>query len=116
MSDEDFEDEWWDDEDDDDPPPPPRRVSSGGRTPLRTGELLVRYPQLRNPPVPPREHRPHLDRQLERLILRCLAPKPCDRFQTVSGLLAALSPHLKGRYRLWPEGAPIERRADTRSR
>jgi eukaryotic-like serine/threonine-protein kinase len=112
--DDDFAEEWWDDEEDD--PRPAPHVSSGGKEPLRTGELHSRYPQLRHDPVPPREHRPHLDRQLERLILRCLAPRACDRFQTVSGLLAALSPHLKGRYRLWPEGAPIERRADTRSR
>ncbi|MBW3628357.1 MAG: serine/threonine protein kinase [Gemmatimonadetes bacterium] len=110
--DDDWEDELWDDDDD----PPPARVSSGGKEPLRTRDLHTRYPQLRNAPVPPREHRPHLDRQLERILLRCLAPQPCDRFQTVSGLLAALAPHLKGRYRLWPEAAPIERRADTRSR
>ena len=115
TSDEDFEDEWWDDDDDDEPPARPR-VVSGGREPLRTAELHGRYPQLRNPPVPPREHRPHLDRGLERILLRCLATQACDRFQTVSGLLAALAPHLKGRYRLWPESAPIERRADTRSR
>ena len=39
-----------------------------------------------------------------------------ERFQTVSGMLAALAPMLKGRNRLWPEAAPVERRADTRSR
>jgi eukaryotic-like serine/threonine-protein kinase len=112
--DDDWEEEWWDD-DDDDPPPPPR-VSSGGREQVRTGDLYSRYPQLRNAPVAPREHRPQLDRELEHILLRCLAPKANDRFQTVSGLLAALAPHLKGRYRLWPEAAPIERRADTRTR
>ena len=116
---EDEDEQWWDDEDElDDDEPPVRRVTSGavGREPLRTAELRARYPQLSNPPVPPREHRVHLDPALERVLMRCLAPKPCDRFQTVSGLLAALAPLLKGRYRLWPEGAPIERRADTRTR
>jgi len=114
--DEDWDDEWWDDEDDDDDPPPPQRIVSGGKEDLRTAELLTRYPQLRNPPVPPREHRANLDPQLERILLRCLCPDPKDRFQTVSGLLAALAPLLKGQFRLWPEDAPIERRADTRSR
>ena len=113
--DEDWDDEWWDD-DDDGPAPTPQRVVSGGREPLNTKELHTRYPQLRNPPVPPREHRSNLDPALERILLRCLSPTPSERFQTVSGLLAALAPFLKGQYRLWPEGAPIERRADTRSR
>jgi eukaryotic-like serine/threonine-protein kinase len=112
SGDDDWEDEWWDDDDD----PPPVRVISGGKEPLRTRDLRIRYPQIRHDPVPPREHRPQLDRELERLLLRCLAPKPNDRFQTVSGLLAALAPHLKGRYRLWPEAAPIERRVDTQTR
>lgn len=112
--DEDEDDEWWEDDDDEDEPPA-RAVNSGGKD-LRTADLKARYPQLRYPPVPPREHRAHLEPALERALMRCLAPKPCDRFQTVSGLLAALAPLLKGRYRLWPEGAPIERRVDTSSR
>jgi hypothetical protein len=31
-------------------------------------------------------------------------------------MLAALAPMLKGRNKLWPENAPIERRADTVTR
>jgi serine/threonine protein kinase len=111
--DEEDEDEW-DDEWFDSAPPP--RTPTGAREPLQTSELVARYPQLTTPPVPPREHLPHLDSGLERVLLRCLAPDPADRFQTVSGLLAALAPQLKGRYRLWPEAAPIERRSDTTSR
>jgi serine/threonine protein kinase len=84
--------------------------------PMGEQELLVRYPQLTSLPIPPREHHSRLDPELERILLRCLDPDPCQRFQTVSGLLAALAPRLKGRYRLWPKGAPIERRADTESR
>jgi serine/threonine protein kinase len=113
--DDDWDDEDWDDDDDDDEPRP-APVISGGKAALRTADLHTRYPQLTHSPVPPREHRAHLDRDLERILLRCLAPKAADRFQTVSGLLAALTPFLKGRYRLWPEAAPIERRVDTRSR
>jgi serine/threonine protein kinase len=83
---------------------------------MDTVELEWRFPQLRKLPNPPRQHNSQITPELERLILRCLAPDPRDRFQTVSGLLAALAPLLKGRHRLWPETAPIERRADTQSR
>ena len=109
--------EEWDEEFDDEPAPV--RVvhaSSEGKAPLTDAELHALYPQLTSPPVPPREHIPHLDVHLEDVLLRCLATDPADRFQTVSGLLAALAPLLKGRHRLWPEAAPIERRADTKTR
>jgi eukaryotic-like serine/threonine-protein kinase len=91
-------------------------AASGGLENLSTSELEDHFPQLRRLPTPPRQQNPQVSTELERLILRCLAPDPADRFQTVSGLLAALAPMLKGRYRLWPEAAPIERRADTVSR
>lgn len=108
----DTDDDWEDDEEwDDEPPPAPAHNG-----PLDTRQLEVRYPQLTSPPVPPREHHARLDPQLESIILRCLSREQGERFQTVSGLLAALAPLLKGRYRLWPEAAPIERRADTRTR
>ncbi len=107
----------WDDEDWEDDEPPARPVSSdrAART-MRTGELVTRYPQLTRSPVPPRQHNPQVTTELEKVMLRCLDRDPAQRFQTVSGLLAALAPLLKGRYKLWPDGAPIERRADTESR
>lgn len=115
------EDEWDDDDDwDDDPPPPPvsSPSHSGDRNEktLTTGQLVTRYPQLVRAPVPPRQHNPQVTPELEKVILRSLEQNPAARFQTISGMLAALAPLLKGRYRLWPEGAPIERRADTESR
>jgi len=91
-------------------------MASPSDRPPTTGELEQKFPQLRLPPVPPREHLAHLQPEVEQVILRCLHPDPGQRFQTVSGLLAALAPLLRGRYRLWPEAAPIERRADTVSR
>ncbi|HEX6923971.1 MAG TPA: serine/threonine-protein kinase [Longimicrobiaceae bacterium] len=112
VDEEEWEEEWLDSDAGVVPPAP----FDGRRPALRTRDLEHRYPQLLAPPVPPREHLAHLDPELERLILRCLAPDPADRFQTVSGMLAALAPMLRGRYRLWPEGAPIERRSDTDSR
>lgn len=84
--------------------------------PAREEDLRTLYPQLVRPPVPPRQHNPQISPELERLLLRCLQPQPEDRFRTVSGLLAALAPLLRGRHRLWPEAAPVERRADTESR
>lgn len=83
---------------------------------MDAAELEARFPQLTRPPIPPRQQNPQIPPALERLVLRCLAPDPRERFQTVSGLLAALAPFLKGRHRLWPEAAPIERRVDTQSR
>jgi serine/threonine protein kinase len=83
---------------------------------LDTADLTARFPQLRRAPIPPRQKNSQVTPELERLVLRCLATEPSERFQTVSGLLAALAPMLKGRHRLWPESAPIERRIDTSSR
>jgi serine/threonine protein kinase len=79
-------------------------------------ELQANYPQLICAPVPPREHHSRIDPALEKILLRALSPDPSARFQTVSGMLAALAPLLKGRYRLWPKEAPIERRSDTTTR
>ncbi|MDR0786524.1 MAG: serine/threonine protein kinase [Gemmatimonadota bacterium] len=90
--------------------------SDYGAGTLSGAELELRYPQLTSAPVPPREHRVRLDPRLEKILLRCLDPDPADRFQTVSGMLAALAPLLKGQYRLWPENVPIERRTDTTRR
>lgn len=107
------EDEWndWSDED--------RHTGTGGSGDsrrLRLPELQATYPQLTYAPVPPREHHSRIDPGLERILLRALSPDPSARFQTVSGMLAALAPLLKGRYRLWPKDAPIERRVDTATR
>lgn len=92
------------------------RTAAAPERDLTTAELERRYPQLRQPPFPPRSHVPGLPREIETVILRALEPDPAARYQTISGMLAALAPMLKGRHRLWPEGAPIERRADTESR
>ena len=67
-------------------------------------------------PPSPRARNPQVTAELEALILRALGHDPKGRFQTVSGMLAALAPMLKGRHRLWPEGVPVERRADTKTR
>jgi eukaryotic-like serine/threonine-protein kinase len=115
------DEDFWDDDDwDADEEPATAAISTrttgGSPRAMSTEELETRYPQLRQAPVPPRQHNPQVPVELESLLLRALDPDPRDRFQTVSGMLAALAPMLKGRNRLWPEEAPIERRADTASR
>ncbi|MGH7458416.1 MAG: serine/threonine-protein kinase [Longimicrobiaceae bacterium] len=104
----------WDDDDETVSPRPP--MTTDRREEMPTGELARFYPQLERQPVPPRLHAPRTPAAVERVILRCLSPDPAERFQTVSGFLAALAPLLKGRHRLWPEAAPVERRSDTDSR
>jgi len=119
---EDEDDEDWYDDDDDDLPAAAvetavmPRTTGGSTRNLTTRELNSRYPQLTQPVVPPRQRNAQVPPELERLILRTLEHDPGKRFQTVSGMLAALAPMLKGRHRLWPEGAPVERRADTVTR
>jgi serine/threonine protein kinase len=115
----DDDDDWYDDDDDADFAPKTAvqpKAADGTPRPLTTAELESRYPQIKLPVTPPRQHNPQVTPELEALLMRTLDPNPGERFQTVSGLLAALAPMLKGRHRLWPEGAPVERRADTKTR
>lgn len=113
--DEEFWDEFDEEAEESERPVARARPITDGRD-LTTKELEQRYPQIKHPPVPPRAHNSGVPRDLEALILRCLAADPGERFQTVSGMLAALAPMLKGRHRMWPENAPIERRVDTKTR
>jgi serine/threonine protein kinase len=106
------DDDEWNEWSDDEPTGGPAR--NGKRVAKR--DLLARYPQLSSPPIPPREHHARIDPLLEQILLRALDGDPSQRFQTISGMLAALAPLLKGRHRLWPKDVPIERRIDTASR
>jgi serine/threonine protein kinase len=114
------DDDWYDDDDDDDERAAVTAVipvtSGGSRRRLTTAELNRRYPQLVQPVVPPRQRNGQVPVALDQIILRSLERDPRKRYQTVSGMLAALAPMLKGQHRLWPENAPVERRADTETR
>jgi serine/threonine protein kinase len=112
------EDEWneWDDDEDDEEEARVIEKTAVVDRELTTRELEQRYPQIKQSPVPPRAHASGLPRELETVILRALQADQAERYQTVSGMLAALAPMLKGRHRMWPENAPVERRADTESR
>src|SRR5690606_19663866 len=69
------EEEWEDELMESEPPLAPASDSDGPRQ-LSTRELEWRFPQLIAPPVAPREHLSHIDPELERLVLRCLATHP----------------------------------------
>lgn len=52
--------------------------------------LAVVMKHLQEQPTPPREFKPTLPGHIEQTILRCLAKKPAERFQTVPEVMAAL--------------------------
>ena len=112
------DEDFWDEDEDWEEPATLKAAPNPDDTPraLTTRELETRYPQICQAPVAPRQHNPQIPAELEGMILRALDSDPRARYQTISGMLAALAPMLKGRNRLWPEEAPIERRADTQSR
>jgi eukaryotic-like serine/threonine-protein kinase len=64
-----------------------------GRTPFsgRTSqEVLAAH--VMQPPVPLGHHRPACPAELENVIMKCLAKRPADRWQTADELLAQLEP------------------------
>ncbi len=64
-----------------------------GRTPFsgRTSqEVLAAH--VTQPPVPLGQHRPACPAELEAVIMKCLAKRPADRWQTADELLAQLEP------------------------
>lgn len=76
----------------------------------RSGEE-ARYPQLGgSPPPPPARYNPEVSPALDRLILRCLARDPRDRFESMHSLLLALTEELDAPDAIWPDGVRIERR------
>ena len=65
-----------------------------GRPPFTGGSpQQVLMAQVTQAPEPLGTHRPNLPPGLEQAIMRCLAKRPADRFQTADELLAALEPH-----------------------
>jgi TPR repeat protein/serine/threonine protein kinase len=65
--------------------------------------------RLTEPPTPPRVYVPTIDRAWESVILRCLARKPEDRFQTMEEVIAALEVPRRAEATP-PEPMPVEPR------
>src|SRR5437667_6111379 len=81
-----------------------------GDRPFTAGSpLATALKRLQGPPPSPREHVPQLDRNWERVILRCLARDPADRFTAARDVAVALrerwSPGLRLRPRRLVAGA-----------
>lgn len=68
-------------------------------TPAFRGKTAVEivFKQLKETPVPPRQHEPTLPLHIELAIVRCLEKNPDDRFQSVDELEEALSGKLEER-------------------
>ncbi len=63
-----------------------------GRPPFeRDSALEMMAAHLHEKPTPPRELRPETPRDLDEVILRCLAKKPADRFQDIAEVDRALA-------------------------
>jgi len=63
-----------------------------GRPPFdRTNSMEVMIAQVRDEVMPPSKHQSDVPADLERVILRCLAKLPEDRFQDINGLEQALA-------------------------
>jgi hypothetical protein len=52
---------------------------------------------VEDPPTPPRTHRPELSGRFERVVLRCLAKHPDDRYPSAEALAAELDALEAGR-------------------
>jgi ABC-type sugar transport system substrate-binding protein/predicted Ser/Thr protein kinase len=63
---------------------PPFDVSDGNM-------VMAIYAHLEKAPVPPRQHNPDLNGEVEQVILRALEKRPADRFQTAGDMVAALN-------------------------
>jgi serine/threonine-protein kinase len=71
----------------------------------------ARYPQLGDvPPPPARTFNPDIPEAVDAVVMRCLARRPADRFDSIHGMLLALTEQLEGPAALWPEGVQTERR------
>ena len=71
----------------------------------------ARYPQLGEVPPPnARAFNHEIPEALDAVVMRCLESNPANRFDSIHGMLLALTEQLEGPAALWPEGVETERR------
>ena len=63
---------------------------TGARLYQRPSDLLTMTAIVHEPPPPPSSRRPELTREVDDLVLRLLAPRAADRFQTAAELIEAI--------------------------
>jgi hypothetical protein len=69
-----------------------------GRPPFQGPSIFDIVVQVREqPPVPPSQVRPGMDRDLEAVCLKCLAKDPCDRYASAEALALDLESWLAGK-------------------
>lgn len=76
----------------------------------------ARYPQLgATPPPAARTFNLEITPELDAVVMRCLESDPARRFDSIHGMLLALTEQLEGPDALWPEGVETERRRSPRA-
>jgi serine/threonine-protein kinase len=68
-----------------------------GSPPFRNGTVMETVVEvLERDPLPPRELRPEIPKELETICLKCLEKNPKDRFPSAAALASELERHLQG--------------------
>lgn len=87
-----------------------------GETPFRAANLTeIREQILHHPPRPPRQLKPEIPAELERICLRCLAKKMHERYSTAVDLAIDLRDWLRGRVPTADAAPGLDRRPSAQS-
>ncbi len=81
-----------------------------GRVPFHGTVLQLICQVMADPPAPPSQHRPSLDRRLDRICLKALQKKPADRYPSMAAFAAELQKFLDEQeaVEVLPDDVPYE--------